>query len=106
MMVPNDTPQKDTNTEIEDSRIVPEPADKGKTVVGTDFRDIGMVTDVHNDTMYVDPNTSLTDKVKQQLNWDDNRRTDLPIASQFIKRIEQEVVLTVARETVIPENVD
>ena len=105
-MVPDDTPQEDTNTEIENPQIIPEPTDEGKTVVGTDFRDIGMVTDVHNETLYVDPNTSLSDKVKQQLEWDGNRRTDLPIASQFIKRIEQEVVLTVARETVIPENVD
>ena len=97
-MVPNDTPQEDTNTEIENPRIIPESTDEGKTVVGSDFRDIGMVTDVHNETLYIDPNTSLTDKVKQQLEWDDYRRTDLPIGSQFIKRIKQEVVLTVARE--------
>lgn len=49
--------------------------------------------------MYVDPNTLLSEQVKQKLQWDENRRTDLPIPPELVSRIEDEVVLAIERET-------
>lgn len=58
-----------------------------------------MVTTVQGNTMYVDPNTSLTEQIKRKLDWDDQRDTDHPITSEFIKEIDAEVVLTVERQS-------
>lgn len=86
-------------TENHDARVVPTRDDEGKEVVGSNYRDIGMVTCVEGDTMYVDPNTLLSEQVKQKLRWDENRRTDLPIPPELVRRIEDEVVLAIERET-------
>lgn len=89
--------QEIEDTAIREPRVVPEPADEGKDVVDADYHDVGMVTDVQGNTMYVDANTALTERVVKALDWDENRRTDLPVTSEFVERIDDEVVLTVER---------
>lgn len=86
------------DTEIRTPRVEPEPVDRGKDVLGTDHRYIGMVTDVEGDTLYVDPNTGLSDSVKRELDWDVNHSTNLPLTSEFIDQIDEEVHLTVTRD--------
>lgn len=87
------------DTAIREPRVVPEPADEGKDVVGTDHRNVGTVTEVRGNTMYVDPNTTLTKRVVRRLDRDENRTTDFPVTSEFIERIDaDEVVLTVERD--------
>lgn len=92
-------------TEDHGARVVPTRDDMGKEVVGSNHRDIGMVTRIEGDTMYVDPNTMLSEQVKQQLGWDENRRTDLPIPAEFVRRIDDEVVLAIEREQTSREEV-
>lgn len=93
------------NTENHEARVIPKGDDEGTDVVGSNRRAIGMVTSVRGDTMYVDPNTSLTEQVKRKLEWDDERRTDLPIPPEFVRRIDDEVVLAIEREESVREEV-
>ena len=85
----------DEDTAIRDPRIVPEPIDEGKEVVGSDYLHIGMVADVQGNTLYVAPNTSLPERIQRKLDWDAHREINHPISTQFIKEINEEVVLTV-----------
>lgn len=81
----------------ENAPVTPEPDDEGKDVVDAGRRDIGMVTDVYDDTLYVDPNTSLTPTVKRKLGWHDKRRSDLPVPPEYVTHIDDQVVLAVDR---------
>lgn len=81
-----------------DTRKIPERDDRGKDVVDANGRDIGMVTTVVGDTLYVDPNTRVSEEVERKLEWDDKRSTSLPVTSEKITRIDDEVVLMVERE--------
>lgn len=85
-------------TEAIDARVVPTGSDKGKTVVGTNGRDIGMVTTVVEDTLYVAPNTRVSGTVERKLDWDDKQSTSLPVPTELITRIDDEVVLAVERD--------
>lgn len=85
-------------TETPDPRVVPERSDGGKNVIGANGRDIGMVTTVVGDTMYVAPCTRLSEAVERKLDWDDKRSTPFPVPSELITRIDDEVVLAVERE--------
>lgn len=87
-------------TETPDPRVIPERTDKGKNVVGANGRDIGMATTVVGDTMYVAPNTRLSDKVERKLDWDDKRTAPFPVPPELFTRIGDEVVLAVEREAV------
>lgn len=80
---------------IRDPRVVPEPIDEGKEVVGSDYHHVGMVSEVRENTLYIAPNTSLPERIRRKLDWDAHRETDQPLSSQFIKEITDEVVLTV-----------
>lgn len=80
---------------IRDPRVVPEPIDEGKEVVGSDYHPIGMVSEVQENTLYIAPNTSLPERIRRKLNWDTHREIDHPLSTQFIKEINDEVVLTV-----------
>lgn len=93
------------DTETHEPRVIPKDDDEGKDVVGSNQRDIGMVTSVSGDTMYVDPNTSLTEQVRRKLEWGDKRRTDLPIPPEFIRRIDDEVILAIQRDKGVQEGV-
>ena len=85
-------------TETPDSRVVPERSDEGKNVVGANGRDIGMVTTVVEATLYIAPNTRLSTEVERKLDRDNERSTPLPVPSELITRIDEEVVLAVERE--------
>lgn len=78
--------------------MVPERDDEAKDAVDADGRDLGMVTTVVGDTVYVAPNTSLSGTVERELGWDDKRSTDLPVPAELIVRIDEEMVLAVERE--------
>lgn len=45
-----------------DARTIPAEDDHGKTVVDRRSQEIGKVTDVEGDTMYVDPDPSITER--------------------------------------------
>ena len=85
-------------SETLESRVIPQRDDRGKDVVDTNGRDIGMVTSVVGDTMYVSPNTRVGEAVERKLDWDDKRSPPLPLPSELITRIDDEVVLAVKRE--------
>lgn len=82
------------DTSIREPRVVPEPIDEGKEVVGTDYHHVGMVSGVEGNTLYVAPNTSLPERIRRKLDWDDGRETDHPLSSQYIEEIDDEVVIT------------
>lgn len=67
-------------------------------MVDANGRDIGMVTTVVGDTMYVAPNTRVSEAVERKLEWGDKRSTSLPVPPEMITRIDDEVVLAVERE--------
>lgn len=85
-------------SETLESRVIPQRDDRGKDVVDANGRDIGMVTSVVGDTMYVAPNTRVNEAVERKLDWDDKRSTSLPLPSEMITRIDEKVVLAVKRE--------
>lgn len=81
-----------------DARTIPEDDDKGKTVVDTRGREIGMVEDVRGDTMYVAPDPSLTDSIRSKLGGGASDEDALPVSPEFVGRIEDDVVLDVERD--------
>lgn len=81
-----------------DTHVIPQREDRGKDVVDANGRDIGMVTTVVGGTMYVAPNTRVGKAVERKLDWDDKRSSSLPVPSELITRIDDEVVLAVERE--------
>lgn len=87
------SPEEDAS--IRDPRVVPGPIDEGKEVVSTDYQHIGMVSEVQGNTLYVAPNTSLPQRTRRKLDWDAHRKRDHPISTQYIKEINEEVILTV-----------
>lgn len=85
----------DEDIAIRDPRVTPEPIDEGKEVVGSDYLHIGMVAEIQGNTLYIAPNTSLPQQIRRKLNWDAHRETNHPISTQFIKEINDGVILTV-----------
>lgn len=57
-----------------------------------------MVAEVQGNTLYVAPNTSLPERIRRKLDWDVHREINHPISIQFIKEINEEVILTVEWE--------
>lgn len=86
------------DSDAESARVIPEDDDHGKDVVDTRGQDIGMVTKVEGDTMYVDPHPSLTEKIRGALNWDADSDEALPVPPEFVERIDERVVLQVERD--------
>lgn len=97
-MTPDRDNPTDERTETTRHRTIPEDGDKGKDVVDTRGREIGVVTDVEGDTMYVDPDPSITERIKSKLRLGSESDADLPISPEFVGRIEDDVVLEVARD--------
>lgn len=78
---------------------VPTEAEEGKTVVDATGEEVGMVVDVEGDTVHVDPHPSLTDRIKQVLDWGGRDEDTYPLKSDHISRItDDEVQLTVDEE--------
>lgn len=97
-MAPDRDDSVSGNSDVENTRVIPEDDDHGKDVVDTRGQDIGMVTKVEGDTMYVDPHPSLTEKIMSTLNWDTDSEEALPVPPEFVERIDEQVVLRVERD--------
>lgn len=84
-----------------DRTVTPTADDEGKTVVNSAGDEIGMVTDVEDGRMYVDPDPSITDRIRTALGWGDHDDDEAyPVDEDDIARIEGDaVVLGVDRET-------
>ena len=83
-----------------DERPMPAQADEGKTVVDATGEEIGMVTEVENDTIFVDPHPSLTDRIKTVLDWGGHDDDAYPLRADHIASItDDEVQLAVDEET-------
>lgn len=61
----------------------------GKTVVDDTGEEVGMVTDVADSghRLYVDPDPSITERLKAELDWGDTKEDDYPIGEEKIQRI-------------------
>lgn len=79
----------------ERTRVTPEVADQGKSVVDTRGADVGIVSDVKGRKLYVEPDPTLTETVLSKLHWRDNNSDDLEVPAERIERIDEEVVLGV-----------
>jgi hypothetical protein len=85
-------------TADEAARIEPTDDDVGKTVVNASGDEVGMVSAVENDRMYVDPHPSITDRIRTALGWGNDDDT-YPVDEDHVSRIEDdEVVLGVDRQ--------
>lgn len=76
----------------EGSRLTPNHTDKGKKVVDSSGEEIGMVSDVEDDTMYIDPHPSLTDKLRTKLDWGGRDGEDYPIEADEVLEISHDRV--------------
>ena len=66
----------------------PSDDDEGKTVVDASGDDVGVVVEVEGETIYVDPDPSMTDKFKSVLGWSDVDEDEArPIPAARIARI-------------------
>lgn len=70
-----------------DVRLEPEDRDVGKPVVVPTGDQIGMVTEVEGDTVYVDPHPGMTEKIMAKLGWGDRDEDDLPLQADRIAAI-------------------
>lgn len=83
----------------DDVRTIPELADQGKRVVDTHGEDLGIVSDVDGQTLYVEPDPSLTEKIMSTLHWREGDRDELKVPGDRILRIDDEVVLDLERDS-------
>lgn len=70
-----------------DERPTLRESDEGKTVVGGDGTEIGMVTDVSPDSIEVQPDPSIVDRVKATLDWGEHGGDAYRIDTDRIDRI-------------------
>ncbi len=94
---PAGTETAETTTPAEGARTVPASRDQGKDVVDAAGEKIGMVAEVDEDVLYVDPHPSLTDRIKAALDWGDMNEDSYPVEPENVNRIDDEVVLAVER---------
>ncbi|QLD91140.1 PRC-barrel domain containing protein [Natronomonas salina] len=78
---------------------MPQLADQGKRVVDTHGEDLGMVSDVDGQTLYVEPDPSLTEKIMSTLHWREGDRDEMKVPGDRILRIDDEVVLDLERDS-------
>ena len=79
---------------------LPTQDEEGKTVVDATGEEVGMVVEVENDTMFVDPHPSITDKIKTALDWGGRDEDAYPVtASQVSQITDNTVELKVEGET-------
>ena len=80
-------------TEETEGLVAPTQDDEGKTVVNAEGDEFGMVVDVEGDTMHVDPDPSITDRIRTALGWDDHDEDTYPVGGESIARIEDDQVV-------------
>jgi len=66
--------------------------DIGKEVVNMDDETIGMVTGIEGGRAYVDPDPSITDKIKSTLGWDSIDANDYAIEQEQIEQITNKTI--------------
>lgn len=66
---------------------LPENAE-GKTVVSADGETVGIVTEVEGQTLYVDPDPGLTERITAKLGWGDRDQDDRPIQVDQIREVD------------------
>ena len=71
--------------------VLPTDDDIGKTVVSGD-EEIGMVSDVEDETLYVDPDPSMTDRIKAALDWGEAADDTYPVEHEQIAEITDDEV--------------
>lgn len=87
-------------TDADDVRTIPTLADQGKDVVDTHGEDLGIVSDVDGETLYVEPDPSLLESVMSTLHWREGDRDEMKIPGDRVLRIDDdEVVLDLERES-------
>ncbi len=69
----------------------PTEAEIGKTVVSGD-EEVGMVSDVQGETLYVEPHPSLTDRIKAAFEWGEADEDTNPVEADQIESITDEAV--------------
>lgn len=102
-MTSDPDPPRGTGDIGSDTRVIPAEDDQGKQVIDKQDGEIGMVSRVEGDTLYVDPDPSITDKVQAALGWGDTDEVDLPIPPNFVDYIEDKVVLDIKRDKAFQE---
>lgn len=65
---------------------------EGKRVVAADGDELGMVTGVRDDVIYVDPDPGLTDTISAKLGWDNVSEEDYTLQSDTIQEITDDEV--------------
>lgn len=103
-MTPDRDDPTDERTSTGHARTIPEEDDMGKNVVDMQGQEIGVVSNVEGDTMYVDPDPSMTERVMSKLDMGSESGEDLPIPPEFVDSIEQNVVLDVDRDEEFQES--
>ena len=84
--------------DVGDERVMPSEDDEGKTVVDATGEEVGMVTDVEGDILYVDPHPSIADRIKTTLGWGEPDEDDYTISPDRISRITRDQVELVSVE--------
>ena len=88
------TPTADASAAgAEDMRVMPQEEDEGKTVVNPDGEEVGMVVDVDDGQMYVDPHPSITDRIRTVLGWSDHDDDSYLLGTDHIDRIDDDQVV-------------
>ena len=90
--------------DVGDERVMPSGDDEGKTVVDATGDEVGMVTDVEGDMVYVDPHPSITDRIKTALGWGEPDEDDYTIGPDRISRITDDHVELVSVEPEMEED--
>ncbi|WP_092539238.1 DUF2171 domain-containing protein [Halopelagius longus] len=65
----------------------PSEEDEGKQVVNQDGENVGKVKDVRGDTIYVEPDHSLTEKIAESLGWSDEDEDTYPVEAESVTSI-------------------
>jgi len=82
-----------------EARVTPTEDDEGKTVVNPNGDEVGMVVDVENSQLYVDPHPSITDRIRTVLGWSDHGEDSYHLGTDHIDHIDDDqVVLRVEHE--------
>jgi len=65
----------------------------GKTVVGANGKELGVVASVEAGTAHVDPNPSLAEQVMSKVGWEDADEEDYRVTGDMVDHVGEEVVL-------------
>lgn len=66
---------------------------EGKTVVDHEGNTIGLVDEVEGETLYVEPDPGLTDRISASLGWADRDDADRPIDADLVDEVTDDRVV-------------